>query len=85
MCPKKELYSKASTVSPDPHEKVSDPWICSPDLQVGLGPPPVWIGHLEWDPNPPPSYGVRTTHSRVPRPYLRPRRGSGADTCPDLV
>jgi hypothetical protein len=32
-----------------------------------------------------PSYGVRTAHSGVPRPYLRPRRGSGADTCPGLL
>jgi hypothetical protein len=32
-----------------------------------------------------PSYGVRTAHSGVPKPYLRPRRGSGADTCPDLL
>jgi hypothetical protein len=55
-------------VSPDPHGKVSDHWIYSPDLQVwsrtptctdrtprmGSGPPP-------------PPYGVRVAHSRVPR------------------
>jgi hypothetical protein len=34
---------------------------------------------------PPPPYGVRTAHSGVPRPYLRPRRGSGVDMCPDLL
>jgi hypothetical protein len=32
-----------------------------------------------------PPYGVRTTHSGVPRPYLRLRLGSGVDTCPDLL
>jgi hypothetical protein len=35
-----------------PHEKVLDPWIYSPDLQVGLGPPRVRTGSLEWDPDP---------------------------------
>jgi hypothetical protein len=62
---------------------VLDPWIYSPDLQVGPGPPRVRTGTLEWDPDPPPPDGVRTAHRGVPRPYLRPRRGSGADTCPD--
>jgi hypothetical protein len=32
-CPKKVIYSKASTVSQDPHGRAQDPWICSPDLQ----------------------------------------------------
>jgi hypothetical protein len=27
----------------------------------------------------------RTAHTGVPRPYLGSRRGSGADTCPDLL
>jgi hypothetical protein len=77
--PEKVIYSKASTVSPDPHGKVSDPWIYSPDLQDGPGPPRVWTDGIRTPP-----YGIRTAHSGVPRPYLRPRRGSGADTCPDL-
>jgi hypothetical protein len=34
---------------------------------------------------PPPPYWVRTAHSGVPRPYLRPRRGSEANTCLDLL
>jgi hypothetical protein len=72
-------------VSLDPHERVSDPWIYNSDLQVGPGPPRVRTGPLEWDPDPPPPYGVRTAHSGVPRPYLRPRRGSGVDMCPDLL
>jgi hypothetical protein len=33
-CPGKVIYPKASTVSPDLHGKVPNPWICSPDLQV---------------------------------------------------
>jgi hypothetical protein len=53
-------------VSPDPHGKVSDPWIYSPDLQDGPGPPRVWTGPLEWDPDPsvwgpdPPQWGPKT-------------------------
>jgi hypothetical protein len=52
--PEKKLYSKASTVSLDPHGKAPDPWIYSPDLQVGPGPPRVRTGPLEWDLDPPP-------------------------------
>jgi hypothetical protein len=51
--PEKVIYSKASIVSPNPHGKVLDPWIYSPDLQLGPGPPRVWTGPLEWDPDPP--------------------------------
>jgi hypothetical protein len=39
-------------VSPDPYGKVLDPWIYSPGLQVGPGPPRVRTGPLEWDPDP---------------------------------
>jgi hypothetical protein len=66
-CPEKVIYSKASTVSSDPHGKVPDPWIYSLDLQVGPGPPRVRTGPLELDPNPPPRYGVWAAHSMVPR------------------
>jgi hypothetical protein len=81
--PEKVIYSKASTVSPDPHGKVPDPWIYNPDLQDGPGPTRVRTGPLEWDPDP--FVWVRTAHSGVPRPYLRLRRGSRADTCPDQL
>jgi hypothetical protein len=64
-CSEKVIYSKASTVSPDPHGKVPDHWIYSLDLQVGPGPPRVRIGPLELDPNP--LYGVQAGHSRVLR------------------
>jgi hypothetical protein len=33
-CPEKVIYSKTSTVSPDPQGRVPDPWIYSPDLQA---------------------------------------------------
>jgi hypothetical protein len=65
-CPEKVIYSRASTVSSDPHGKVSDPWIYSPDLQVGSGPPRVRTGLLEWDPDTPvwgpdrPQWGPKT-------------------------
>jgi hypothetical protein len=41
-CPEKVIYSKASTVSLDPHGKVLDPWIYSPDLQVWSRTPHVY-------------------------------------------
>jgi hypothetical protein len=49
----KVMYSKASTLSPDPHGRVPYPWIYGPDLQVGPGPPRVWTRPLEWDSDPP--------------------------------
>jgi hypothetical protein len=67
-CPEKVICSKTSTVSPDPHGKVSDPWIYNLDLQVwsrtptckdrtpprmGSGPPTVG------------SQGSRTEHTRA--------------------
>jgi hypothetical protein len=48
---------------------VQDPHVYGPDPLNGICPP----------------YGVQTAHSGVPRPYLRPRRGSGADTYPGLL
>jgi hypothetical protein len=47
-------------VSPNPHGKVSDPWIYSTDLQVCSRTPTCT------DRTPPP-YGVQAAHSRVPR------------------
>jgi hypothetical protein len=35
--------------------------------KVGPGPPRVQVGPLEWDPDPPPPYGVRAAHKGVPR------------------
>jgi hypothetical protein len=68
-CPEKVMYSKASTVSPDPHGRMSDPcWTLVYTVQAykfGPGPPRVRTGPLEWDPDPP--YGVWAAHSGVPR------------------
>jgi hypothetical protein len=61
------MYSKASTVSPDPHGRVPDP--CRTPVytvqayKFGPGPPRVRTGPLEWDPDP--QYGVRAAHSGV--------------------
>jgi hypothetical protein len=43
--------------------------------KFGPGPPHVRTGPLEWDLTPPPPYGVRATHSRVPRFQDRTRLG----------
>jgi hypothetical protein len=63
--PKKMIYSKVSTVSLDPHGKVSDPCIYRPGLRVrsrtstgANRTPRMGFG--------PPLCGVRATHSRVP-------------------
>jgi hypothetical protein len=68
-----------------PHGRVLDPWIYGPNLQVGPGPLRVRTESPRMGSGPPLPYGVRIAHSGVPRPYLRPRRGSRADTCPDLL
>jgi hypothetical protein len=89
-CPEKVIYSKASTVSQNPHGRVSDP--CRTPVYMvhaskfGLGPPRVRTGPLEWDLDLP--YGVRAAHSGVPgfqdRTYssLNPVPGEGPEpTC----
>jgi hypothetical protein len=62
-----------------------------------VGPPDIRSGPPGWSRTPtcmdrtprmgsgPPLYGVRTAHNGIRRPYLRPRRGSRADTCPVLL
>jgi hypothetical protein len=80
-CPEKVMYSKASTVSPDPHGRAPDPWINSSDLQgwsrtstcarrtprMGSGPPP-------------PPWGVRIAHNGIPR--FQDRTYSGLEQDP---
>jgi hypothetical protein len=86
-CPEKVIYSKVSTVSLDPHGRVLDPWIYSPNFQVstrtptctdrtpgmGFG-PPVWV----W-----------AAHSRVPRSQDRTHpvlnQGPGGGPVPTRV
>jgi hypothetical protein len=69
------------------------PWESAGPLDIRSG-PPGWsrtptctdrTPRMGSGPPPPPPYGVRTAHSGIPRPYLRPRRGSGADTCSVLL
>jgi hypothetical protein len=70
MCPEKVIYSKASIVSPDPHGRVPDPWIYSPDLQgwsrtrytpgMVLGPPRMGFELPTMG-----SQGPRTEHTRA--------------------
>jgi hypothetical protein len=75
------MYSMASTVSPDPHGRVSDP--CRTPVytvqayKFGLGPPRVRTEPLEWDPDHP--YGVRTAHSGVPGFHDRTYPGLNQD------
>jgi hypothetical protein len=60
--------------------------------KVGLGPPRVQAGPLEWDLDPPPpvwgpshpQWGPEVPGQNILGPGTRPRRGSGADTCPNL-
>jgi hypothetical protein len=66
-CPEKVIYSKSSTVSPEPHGRVPDPSIYSPDLQgwyrtstcasrtPGMGSGPPTMG----------SQGPRTEHTQA--------------------
>jgi hypothetical protein len=57
--------------------------------KVGLGPPRVQGGPLEWDPDPPvggpdrPQWCPKVPGQNILGPGTRPKRGSGADTCPD--
>jgi hypothetical protein len=68
------IYSKVATVGPDPHGKVPDPWMHSPDLRArsktstgtnqtpgtGLGPLRRGPGYSQW--------GPRIPRQRIPRP-----------------
>jgi hypothetical protein len=89
--PEKMIYSKVSSVSPDPHGKVSDPYIYRSGLRVrsrtptgadqthrmGSGPLRVGSGPL--------TAGSQDSGTENTRALIKARRGSGADTCPDLI
>jgi hypothetical protein len=91
MWPEKKIYSKVSTVSPDPHGKVSDPCIYRLGLRVrsststganwtprmGSGPLCVGSGPL--------TAGSRDFGTENTQALIKARRGSRADTCPDLI
>jgi hypothetical protein len=80
-----------SKVGPDPHGKVPDPWIHSPNLLAGS----MTSMSTDWtaDTGPgPPCVGPRslTTRSRdsrrrSTRTLIKARRGFGVDTCPDHI
>jgi hypothetical protein len=63
--PEKTIYSKVSTVGPDPHGKVSDPCVYRLDLGARSKTSTGANRTLGWVPDPP-LCGVRATHSRVP-------------------
>jgi hypothetical protein len=52
-CPEKVIYSKASTISPDPHGERQTPRYAIRISKVGSGPPHVQAGPLGWDLDPP--------------------------------
>jgi hypothetical protein len=65
-CPEKVIYSKASTISPDPHGRAPDPWIYSLDpprlvQDLHVCKPDPWNGIRTLP------YGVRAVHNGVPR------------------
>jgi hypothetical protein len=70
MWPEETIYSMVSTVGPNPHEKVSNPWIHSPDLRVGS---------MSL------TTRSRDSRRRSTRTLIKTRQGSGADTCPDHI
>jgi hypothetical protein len=89
--PEKMIYPKVSTVSPDPHGKVPNPFIYSPGLRVrsrtpvganrtprmGSGPLRVGSGPL--------TAGSRDSGTENTQALIKAMRGSGADTCPNLI
>jgi hypothetical protein len=89
--PEKTIYPKVSTVGPDPHRKVSDPYICGLDLRIrsrttagaiqtprmGSGPLCVGSGPL--------SAGSQDSGTKNTEALIKARRGSGADTCLDHI
>jgi hypothetical protein len=87
--PEKTISSKVSAVGPDPHEKVSDPYIYGPDLRVRsntstganrtpwMGPEPFYVR------SGPLTTGSRDSGTKNAQTLLKTRRGSGANTCSD--
>jgi hypothetical protein len=87
--PEKTIYLEVSTVGPDPHGKVPNPYIRGPDLRIrsgtsagasrtprmGSGPFSVGSGPL--------SAGSRDSGTKSTHALIKARRGSGADTCLD--
>jgi hypothetical protein len=89
--PEKMIYSKVSTVSPDPHGKVSDPCIYRPDLRVrsrtstGANQTPRMGSGPLCEGSGPLTAGSRDSGTENTQALIKARRGFGADTCPDLT
>jgi hypothetical protein len=87
--PEKTIYSKVSTVGPDPHGKVSDPYICRPDLRVrsrtstGVSRTPRTVSEPLCVGSRALTAGSRDSETKNTQALIKARRGSGADTCPD--
>jgi hypothetical protein len=89
--PEKVIYSKVSTVSQDSHGKVPDPSIYRPGLRVRsgtstganrtprMGSEPLYVG------SGPLTTGSRDSGTENTQALIKARRGSGADTCLDLI
>jgi hypothetical protein len=85
--PEKMIYSKVSTVSPDPHGKVPDHCIYRPALRVRsrtptganrtprMGSRPLYVG------SGPLTARSRDSGTENTQALIKARRGSGADTC----
>jgi hypothetical protein len=85
--PEKTIYSKMSTVGPNPHGKVPDPCTCRPDHRErtrtptdatwtpGMGPGPLCVGSGS------PTAGSRDSMIENTQALLKVRQGSSVDTC----
>jgi hypothetical protein len=73
--PEETIYSKVATVGPDPHGKVSDPWMHKPDPWDGSRTPQGRSGLL--------TVGSRDSKAKSTQALIKARRGSSADTYPD--
>jgi hypothetical protein len=86
--PEKTIYSKVSTVGPDPHRRVPDPYIHRPDLRARSRTSTVTNRTPETGPIPfcegfgPLTAGSQDSGTKSTRTLVKARRGSGADMCP---
>jgi hypothetical protein len=89
--PEKMIYSKVSTVSQDPNRKVPDPCIYRPGLWVrsrtstGSNRTPRMGSRPLYEGSELPTAGSRDSWPKNTQALIKARRGSGADTCPDLI
>jgi hypothetical protein len=89
MWPEKTIYSKVSTVGPDPHGKMPNPYVYRPDLRVrprtSMGAnrtPRMGSEHLCVGSGPL-TTGSRDSETKNTQDLIKARQGSRANTCPD--